>query len=270
MCCSSQSCAAPSAAAGVPRQLSRSKRSFRSCCAPILWFGHTMFLAGLLFGRDIGWIGQARDDHAVPCVAGAAQICGRTRCSAGLRSASSAPTQPAAFAYVLLLAGGPALSIPFAVRDGAGRRSAASLPGSASAGCRRRPRRPRICSRWRLPAIHPAAPPPLTARSSRCFDALRTARGIAAVAAHLLRRPRRAPRRWTGSMAASSTAAIWCSTSAPMSATASPRSAGSAPGSSRSSRSPRWCKALQAALRPRRRRRDRGGRGRPRSRASSA
>ena len=33
---------------------------------PILWFGHTIFLTGLLFGREIGWIGQTRDDHAVP------------------------------------------------------------------------------------------------------------------------------------------------------------------------------------------------------------
>ena len=33
---------------------------------PIFWFGHTIFLAGLLFGREIGWIGQIRDDHAVP------------------------------------------------------------------------------------------------------------------------------------------------------------------------------------------------------------
>ena len=33
---------------------------------PIMWFGHTIFLSGLLFGREIGWIGQTRDDHAVP------------------------------------------------------------------------------------------------------------------------------------------------------------------------------------------------------------
>ncbi|MDB5631173.1 MAG: glucosyltransferase MdoH, partial [Tardiphaga sp.] len=33
---------------------------------PLLWFGHTIFLIGLLFGREIGWIGQTRDDHAVP------------------------------------------------------------------------------------------------------------------------------------------------------------------------------------------------------------
>src|SRR5262249_58694319 len=34
--------------------------------SPIMWVGHTLFLGGLLFGRTIGWIGQTRDDHAVP------------------------------------------------------------------------------------------------------------------------------------------------------------------------------------------------------------
>ena len=33
---------------------------------PIMWFGHTVFLIGLMFGRRIGWIGQTRDDHSVP------------------------------------------------------------------------------------------------------------------------------------------------------------------------------------------------------------
>ena len=33
---------------------------------PILWISHTIFLVGLLFNREIGWIGQVRDDHAVP------------------------------------------------------------------------------------------------------------------------------------------------------------------------------------------------------------
>ena len=54
---------------------------------PILWFGHTIFLAGLLFGREIGWIGQTRDDHAVPFTL-ACIICGRTRCWDAPRSAS--------------------------------------------------------------------------------------------------------------------------------------------------------------------------------------
>ncbi len=34
--------------------------------SPIMWFGHTMFLTGLVLGRKIGWGGQARDDHSVP------------------------------------------------------------------------------------------------------------------------------------------------------------------------------------------------------------
>src|SRR5262249_768400 len=33
---------------------------------PILWISHTIFLLGLLFDRNIGWIGQVCDDHAVP------------------------------------------------------------------------------------------------------------------------------------------------------------------------------------------------------------
>jgi len=32
---------------------------------PILWIGHTIFLAGLIFKREIGWGGQLRDDHDV-------------------------------------------------------------------------------------------------------------------------------------------------------------------------------------------------------------
>jgi membrane glycosyltransferase len=34
--------------------------------SPIMWFCHTLFLAGLPFGTVIGWIGQVRDDHTVP------------------------------------------------------------------------------------------------------------------------------------------------------------------------------------------------------------
>src|SRR5262249_43678328 len=30
--------------------------------SPIMWFGHTVFLGGLVLGRTIGWIGQTRDD----------------------------------------------------------------------------------------------------------------------------------------------------------------------------------------------------------------
>ena len=110
---------------------------------PILWFGHTIFLTGLLFGREIGWIGQTRDDHAVPFTLALHNLWPHTLlgCAAlGLL----ATTQPAAIPYALLLAGGPALAIPFAMMT-AWPGSAALPPGSASAGCPRKPRAPRRC-----------------------------------------------------------------------------------------------------------------------------
>jgi membrane glycosyltransferase len=81
---------------------------------PILWISHTIFLAGLLFDCEIGWIGQVRDDHAVSFKLALAGLWPQTLigCLAlGLVSA----TQPAALPYVLLLAGGPALAVPFAM-----------------------------------------------------------------------------------------------------------------------------------------------------------
>jgi membrane glycosyltransferase len=81
---------------------------------PILWFGHTIFLGGLLFGREIGWIGQTRDDHAVPFALALHNLWPHTLLgyvALGLL----ATTQPAAIPYALFLAGGPALAIPFAV-----------------------------------------------------------------------------------------------------------------------------------------------------------
>jgi membrane glycosyltransferase len=123
---------------------------------PILWFGHTIFLTGLLFGREIGWIGQTRDDHAVPFTLALHNLWPHTLlgCAAlGLL----AMTQPAAIPYVLFLAGGPALAIPFAVitawpwlgrfaaRIGIGR-----LPEETM--------RPEALTVLELPAIEAAAP----------------------------------------------------------------------------------------------------------------
>ena len=76
-------------------------------------------------------------------------------------------------------------------------------------------------------------------------DAWRTARGVRAVAAHLLRRPR-PPRRhgpplWRNSCGRATSSSM----SARMWATASPPSAGSARAWSRSSRSRRWSRTLQ-------------------------
>jgi len=125
---------------------------------PILWFGHTIFLTGLLFGREIGWIGQTRDDHAVPLTLALHNLWPHTLlgCAAlGLL----AMTQPAAIPYALFLAGGPALAIPFAVI------TAWPWLGSFAAriGIGRLPEeteRPTALLVLALPAIEAAAPSP--------------------------------------------------------------------------------------------------------------
>jgi membrane glycosyltransferase len=81
---------------------------------PILWFGHTIFLAGLLFGREIGWIGQTREDHAVPFPLALHNLWPHTLLGCATL-VLLAMMQPAAIPYALFLAGGPALAIPFAM-----------------------------------------------------------------------------------------------------------------------------------------------------------
>jgi membrane glycosyltransferase len=125
---------------------------------PILWFGHTIFLTGLLFGHEIGWIGQTRDDHAVPFTLALHNLWPHTLlgCAAlGLL----AVTQPTAVPYALLLAGGPALAIPFAMM------TAWPLLGGFAAriGIGRLPEetaRPAVLMALALPAIEQAAPLP--------------------------------------------------------------------------------------------------------------
>jgi membrane glycosyltransferase len=125
---------------------------------PILWFGHTIFLTGLLFGREIGWIGQVRDDHAVPFALALRNLWPHTLLGCAALSAL-AMTQPAAIPYMLFLAGGPALAIPFAMitawpslgrvaaRVGIGR-----LPEEIT--------RPAVLLALALPAIEAVAPAP--------------------------------------------------------------------------------------------------------------
>ena len=82
--------------------------------SPIMWVCHTLFLAGLPFGRVIGWIGQVREDHTVPWSQALQQLWPHTAlgfASLGLVAA----THPSAIPYALLLAGGPALAMPLAV-----------------------------------------------------------------------------------------------------------------------------------------------------------
>jgi membrane glycosyltransferase len=81
---------------------------------PILWISHSLFLVGLLFDREIGWIGQVRDDHGVSLRSALSNLWPHTLIGSvaiGLVSA----TQPTALPYVLCLAAGPALAVPFAI-----------------------------------------------------------------------------------------------------------------------------------------------------------
>ena len=82
--------------------------------SPIMWLGHTIFLGRLVFGRSIGWIGQTRDDHAVPWRVALRQLWPQT--ALGLAAVVVlAMTHPAAIPYALFIAGGLAISVPLAV-----------------------------------------------------------------------------------------------------------------------------------------------------------
>jgi len=133
---------------------------------PILWISHTIFLAGLLLGREIGWGGQIRDDHAVPFGLALSRLWPQTLIG-WLAIGLVAATQPAELPYVLLLAGGPALAVPFAMltawpplgrlalRIGVGR-----LPEETAT--------PQELLLLALPAISPAAEPAASGAVARC------------------------------------------------------------------------------------------------------
>ena len=124
---------------------------------PILWISHTIFLLGLLFNREIGWIGQVRDDHAVTFKSAVSSLWPQTLIgwvAIGLVSA----TQPAALPYIFLLAGGPALAVPFAMLTAwpplgrlAARVGIGRLPEETAT--------PEELQLLALPAIRPAAGP---------------------------------------------------------------------------------------------------------------
>jgi membrane glycosyltransferase len=87
---------------------------FSILLVPIEWFSHTLFLAGHLFGHEIGWIGQTRDDHTVPPGLALRNLWPHTLLGCSTIGAL-AMTHPAAIPYALFLAAGPALAIPLAV-----------------------------------------------------------------------------------------------------------------------------------------------------------
>ncbi len=81
---------------------------------PIVWVSHTIFLAALLFGREVGWGGQVRDGHAVSLRVALRNLWPQTLFGLAVIGLL-ARAQPAALPYALLLAAGPALAIPFAM-----------------------------------------------------------------------------------------------------------------------------------------------------------
>jgi membrane glycosyltransferase len=82
--------------------------------SPIMWVGHTLFLGGLLFGRTIGWIGQTRDDHAVPLALAVHNLW--PQALLGISTIGVlAFAAPSAIPYAVFIAGGPLLAIPLAV-----------------------------------------------------------------------------------------------------------------------------------------------------------
>ncbi|HVG52234.1 MAG TPA: glucans biosynthesis glucosyltransferase MdoH [Xanthobacteraceae bacterium] len=82
--------------------------------SPIQWVSHTIQLVKLAFGRGVGWGAQARHDHAVPVTEALQRLWPHTALGAvsiGLLVASN----PSAIPVMLLIAGGPMLSVPLAV-----------------------------------------------------------------------------------------------------------------------------------------------------------
>jgi membrane glycosyltransferase len=88
--------------------------AFSLLLAPVMWCGHTFFLARLPFRRGIGWAAQMRDDHTVPLGLACRALWPHTLLGLGVIGLL-AVTHPGAIIYTLPLAAGPALSIPLAM-----------------------------------------------------------------------------------------------------------------------------------------------------------
>lgn len=87
---------------------------FSILMTPITWLNHTMFMAGLLFGRKAGWGAQARDDHSISIATAIKQFWPHTLL--GLTGVFGLLTShPDLLAYSFFVLGGLVLSIPLAV-----------------------------------------------------------------------------------------------------------------------------------------------------------
>jgi membrane glycosyltransferase len=126
---------------------------------PIMWVSHTLFMAGLPFGRAIGWIGQTRDDHAVAVRRALRDLWPHTLIGVGSLAALAA-THPGALVYAWVLAAGPALAVPLAVVTAHPRLG----PALARAGLGRLPEEtapPAALRSLNLPAVEAAKRPRL-------------------------------------------------------------------------------------------------------------
>ena len=185
-----------------------------------------------------------RDDHAVPLSQAAAKSVAAH--AARLCCARDSGDDATRRDPLCIVSRGRARAVDPARRDHrVAFASAAVRSRSASAVCpRRRPRRPG-CDALALPAWKLQRRGGSQIRAEAVLQTLQDRARHRPIASHLLWRSHLAPRRWTGSTAASSGPAISCSTSARMSVIASPRFAGSARGWWRSNRNPLLAKVLR-------------------------
>jgi membrane glycosyltransferase len=82
--------------------------------SPIMWLGHTLFIAALLAGHAVGWKAQTRDDHGVPAKFAFQQLWPQTVLGAAAIIVLLV-THPAALPYQLFVSGGLLLAVPLAV-----------------------------------------------------------------------------------------------------------------------------------------------------------
>ncbi|NVO15348.1 MAG: glucans biosynthesis glucosyltransferase MdoH, partial [Rhodoplanes sp.] len=79
--------------------------TFMQLLVPVMWLAHTIFLAGLPFGRAVGWGAQARDDHAVPAATALRLLWPQSLLGVGVLAALVVAA-PDALPYGLVLAAG--------------------------------------------------------------------------------------------------------------------------------------------------------------------
>jgi membrane glycosyltransferase len=94
--------------------------------SPIMWLGHTLFIAGLMVGRAVGWKGQARDDHGVPALLAWRQLWPQSVIGF-LSVLALLVTQPSALPYQLFISAGLLLAVPLAVATATPRMGALRL-----------------------------------------------------------------------------------------------------------------------------------------------